>query len=104
LRQVAGDSTVLLSARLDLSRAEAETGQTSEAIQHLLSVAELDHDGEVYFRLAPLYRKVGDQERAREALDKFKRLRAASLEANKDELGGLENEQAPGVSATPKSP
>jgi len=104
LRQVPSDSTVLLSARLDLARAEAEIGQTSRAIEDLLSVAELDHDGEVYFRLAPLYRKMGDQERAREALATFKRLRAASLEADKDELGGLENEQVSGLTGTPKSP
>jgi tetratricopeptide (TPR) repeat protein len=101
LRQVPANSTELLSARLDLSQAEAETGETATAVQDLLSVAGLDHDGEVYFRLAPLYRKLGDEAQAREAIEKFKQMRAASLAADKDELGALENEQAPALSNSP---
>lgn len=93
LRQVSGDSTVLLSARLDLAKAESETGQVSQAVQDLLSVASLDHEGELYFRLAGLYRSLGDDTRAHEALARFKQLRAASLQTDKDELGALEKEQ-----------
>ena len=81
LRQVPGDSTVLLSARLDLAKAESETGQRSQAVQDLLSVASLDHDGELYFRLAGLYRSLGDETRAHQALATFKQLRASSLQA-----------------------
>lgn len=93
LRKVSSSSTELLSARLDLSQAEAEIGKTSAAIEDLLSVASLDHDGEVYFRLAPLYRKLGDDAHARAAVARFREMRAASLEADKDELSALENEQ-----------
>lgn len=93
LRQVPSDSTVLLSARLDLAKAESETGQTSQAVQDLLSVASLDHDGELYFRLAGLYRSLGDETRAHEALATFKQLRAASLQTDAAELGALEKEQ-----------
>ncbi|MBV9342597.1 MAG: tetratricopeptide repeat protein [Acidobacteria bacterium] len=96
LKQVSVDSSELLSARLDQAQAESETGETLEAIQDLRSVAELDHDGEVYFRLAPLYRKLGDEGRAREALATFKQLRASSLDADKNELGALEREQTVG--------
>lgn len=93
LRQVADDSTVLLSARLDLSKAEAEAGQDGQAIRDLLSVAALDQDGELYFRLAGIYRSTGDQAKAREALATFKQRRAASLQADTQELGALEKEQ-----------
>ena len=101
LRQVPQTSTTLLSTRLDLAQAEANANQTSAAVQDLVSIATLDQDGEVYFRLAPLYRKLGEEAEAREALAKFKHLRARSLEADKDELGALANEQDSGNSATP---
>jgi tetratricopeptide (TPR) repeat protein len=101
LRRVSASSTEWLSARLDLSQAEAETNRTEAAIQDLLSVAALDHDGEVYFRLAALYRKAGDAAHAREALAKFREMRARSLEADKDELSALENEQASAAASSP---
>jgi tetratricopeptide (TPR) repeat protein len=93
LRQVPEDSTVLLSARLDLAKAESETGQTADAVKELLSVAELDHDGELYFRLAGLYRKLGDDARARDAMSTFKQRRAASLQTDTEEVGAMEKEQ-----------
>jgi tetratricopeptide (TPR) repeat protein len=97
LRQVPADSTALLSARLDLAKAESEVGQTDDAVRHLLSVASLDQDGEVYFRLATLYRSLGDQARARDALGTFKQRRAASLETDTEEVGALEKEQETGA-------
>jgi tetratricopeptide (TPR) repeat protein len=104
LRQVPGNSTVLLSARLDLAKAESETGQTSQAVQDLLSVAGLDHDGELYFRLAALYRSLGDESRAHDALATFKQLRAASLQGDTEELGALEKEQGAGGTGKPQLP
>jgi tetratricopeptide (TPR) repeat protein len=102
LRHVPSGSSELLSTKLDLSKAESETEQTAAAVQDLLSVAALDHDGEVYFRLAPLYRKLGDDAHAREALATFKKMRAASLETDKDELSALEQQQVPaGLSSSP---
>ncbi len=93
LRQVPGDSTVLLSARLDLAKAESALGENSKAINDLVSVESLDKDGEVYYRLANLYRTVGDTSRAHDALITFKERRAASLQTDTDELGALEREQ-----------
>jgi len=104
LRQVPDDSTVLLSSRLDLAKAESESGQTSEAVKDLLSVASLDKDGELYFRLAALYRSLGDQTKAREALTTFKQRRAASLQTDTQEVGALEKEQETGRTAKLKSP
>jgi tetratricopeptide (TPR) repeat protein len=104
LRQVPEDSTVVLSARLDLAKAESELGQTSDAVKDLLSVAALDQDGELYFRLAGLYRGLGDQPRAHEAMATFKQRRAASLQTDTEELGALEKEQEIGNAGKPQSP
>ena len=104
LRQVPGDSTIVVSARLDLAKAESETGQISQAVEDLLSVGPLDHDGELYFRLAGLYRSLGDKTRAHDALATFKQLRAASLQTDKDELGALEKEQGADHDVKQQSP
>jgi tetratricopeptide (TPR) repeat protein len=101
LRQVSEDSTALLSARIDLAKAEEEVGEDSQAVKDLLSVAALDRDGELYFRLAALYRKIGDTAQARDTLAIFKQRRAASLQTDAEELGALEKEQESG---DPKSP
>lgn len=101
LRLVSDVSTVFLSARLDLAKAESQTGQIPEAIQDLLSVAALDKDGEVYFDLAADYRKLDDQAHAREALATFKKLRSASFQTDEDELGALEKEQANKLADSP---
>ena len=93
LRRVANDASVSVSARLDLAKAESELGQTREAIRDLLPLVAQDSDGEVHFRLAALYRKVGDGTRAQEALEVFRKLRAAALQADKDELDELDREQ-----------
>jgi len=101
LQQVPDDTTVLLSARLDLAKAESEVGQTTQAIRDLQSVCALDQDGELYFRLAALYRKIGDDAHARDALATFKQRRAASLETDSEELSGVENEQETGQASSP---
>lgn len=103
LRQVPDDSTALLNARLDLAKAESEIAQNSEALKDLLSVASLDKDGEVYYRLAVLYRTMGDNNQAHEALITFKQRRAASLQTDTDEIGALEKEQELSSPANPQS-
>ena len=104
LQQVPDDSTVILSARLDLAKAESEVGQTAQAIKDLQSVSTLDQDGEVYFRLAALYRKNGDEAQAHDALATFQQRRAASLQTDNDELSGLEKEQDTGQLTALPSP
>jgi len=104
LQQVPDDTTVVLSARLDLAIAQSEVGQVAEAIKALQSVSALDSDGELYFRLAALYRKAGDNAQARDALATFKQRRAQSLETDSDELSALEKEQETGpASALPSA-
>jgi tetratricopeptide (TPR) repeat protein len=104
LQQVPDDTTVVLSARLDLAKAESEAGQTAKAIKDLQSVSTRDQDGEVYFRLAALYRRDGDEAQAREALATFKQRRASLLQTDNDELSALEKEQDAGQLTNLPSP
>jgi tetratricopeptide (TPR) repeat protein len=104
LRQVPEDSTALLNARLDLAKAESALDQNSAAINDLCSVEALDKDGEVYYRLASLYRAIGDTSRAHDALITFKQRRAASLQADTEEIGALEKEQENSQPGIPQRP
>jgi tetratricopeptide (TPR) repeat protein len=90
LRQVLADSSLAFGARLDLSKAESEMGQTHQALEDLLPIAPEDKDGEVHYRIAQLYRKLGDSDHAQEALEIFKRLHAASQQASDKELDLME--------------
>jgi tetratricopeptide (TPR) repeat protein len=93
LRQVGSGSPLMLSSKLDLAKAESEAGLTQQALQDLLPIAPDDKDGEVYYRLASLYRKLGDRVRAEEALVTFKQLRAASQAASAGDLDLIEGEE-----------
>lgn len=93
LRQALHDPAVAMKARLNLAKAEAEMGQTRQAIEELLPVVGEDKNGEIHFRLVGLYRKLGEKERAQESLATFQRLRNASSQADRGELEALEKEQ-----------
>ena len=93
LRRAVNDPAVTVKARLDLAKALAETDRTREAVEELLPALPNDKDGEAHYRLAGLYRKLGDSARAEEALNAFKRLRDASIQANRGELEALQNER-----------
>jgi tetratricopeptide (TPR) repeat protein len=105
LRRALDDPAVAVRARLDLAKAEAEMGQTHEAVEELLPVLKEDKDGEIHYRLADLYRKLGEGTRAQEALATFKRMRDASLQADRAELQTLEKERERAEEPnTPESP
>ena len=93
LRRAVSDPAVAVKARLDLAKALAETDRTREAVEELLPALPDDKDGEAHYRLAGLYRKLGDNTRAEETLNAFKRLRDASIQANRGELEALQNER-----------
>jgi tetratricopeptide (TPR) repeat protein len=93
LRQVGSGSPLMRASKLDLSKAESEAGLTQQALQDLLPIAPDDKDGEVHYRLAALYRKLGDRARAEEALATFKQFRAASQAASAGDLDLIEGEQ-----------
>jgi tetratricopeptide (TPR) repeat protein len=105
LRKALHDPAVAIKARLNLAKAEAEMGQARQAIEELLPVLGEDKDGEIHFRLAGLYRKLGEKDRAQEALAAFKRLRDGSSQADRSELEALEKERGRAESPdTPQSP
>ena len=93
LRRAVNDPTVSVKARLDLAKALSETDRTREAVEELLPALPDDKDGEAHYRLAGLYRKLGENTRAEETLNAFKRLRDASIQANRGELEALQNER-----------
>ena len=93
LRRAVNDPAVTVKARLDLAKALAETDRTRQAVEELLPALPHDKDGEAHYRLAGLYRKLGDNTRAEETLNAFKRLRDASIQANRGELEALQNER-----------
>jgi tetratricopeptide (TPR) repeat protein len=92
LQRALTDPDVSYRARLDLSQAQAETGDGRGAIQELLPVANEDHDGVLHYRLALLYRKFGDSVRARKALARSQELRHASARAAQQQIDSAEGD------------
>ncbi len=93
LRRALSDPAVTVKVRLDLAKALAETDRTRQAVEELLPALPLDKDGEAHYRLAGLYRKLGDNTHAEEMLNVFRRLRDASLQVNRSELEALQSER-----------
>jgi tetratricopeptide (TPR) repeat protein len=87
------DQTLNYHACLDLSKAEAALGHTREAADYLLRVAKQDQDGELHYRLALLYRKIGDSARAEAALAVSNQLRQASTQYGQEVLETMEKER-----------
>ena len=58
----------LVSAHAILGKALAETGQLAEAVQELKLAQATDTDGSLHYQLAGLYRKLGEPEKAKQAL------------------------------------
>ncbi len=68
-------------------------GQARQAIEELLPVLKEDQEGEIHYRLAGLYRRIGDKTREREALAAFKQLHAAAPQSELSDLEALEKQQ-----------
>jgi len=58
----------------DLARAYMQVGQTKKALPHLKTALPADEDGSVHYQLAVAYRRLGQQELANQALQKFREL------------------------------
>jgi tetratricopeptide (TPR) repeat protein len=93
LKKVPPNSSSIYESKLDIAKADSKLGKPQDAIDCLLSIASRDQDGQVYFLLASQYRKLGETQRADQALETFKSLRAASMQASQDDIGTLEEEQ-----------
>lgn len=92
LKPALRDPAVERRARLDLAKAEGELGDLAAAINDLLLLAPGDQDGEVHYRLATLYRKVGDNAKAQVALAASETLRKSSDQLSQQRLEALERE------------
>jgi tetratricopeptide (TPR) repeat protein len=87
------DGTLNYEVSLDLSKAEAGLGHTQKAIDYLSPLAGQDPDGEIHYRLAQLYRKVGDSARAAAAISASNQLRQASSQHGQEVLQTMEKER-----------
>jgi tetratricopeptide (TPR) repeat protein len=93
LRPTLKEETLNYRACLDLSKAEAALGHTRQALDYLLPVAKQDADGELHYRLALLYRKLGDSARAEAALAVSSQLRQASTQYGQEVLQTMDKER-----------
>jgi tetratricopeptide (TPR) repeat protein len=104
LRQIPPNSPRAAAARLDLANAENEVGETGQAIADLLPYEAQDKDGEIHFRLAVFYRRMGDTDAAKQATLAFQKLRAAQLAVSHGEIQALEDERQSAGSAAAQHP
>lgn len=81
LERAATDPVLSYRARMDLAQAQEQTGDSRGALKNLLLVANEDRDGVLHYRLAMLYRKIGNSAREREALLRSQQLRRSSAQA-----------------------
>jgi tetratricopeptide (TPR) repeat protein len=102
LRRILQDPVMGTKARIGLAEAEAQMGQTHQAVDDLLPAAKEDPDGQIHYRLASLYRKLGDKVHEKEALAAFKRLQAESPNADRDELDALDRSVKPSENPDPR--
>jgi tetratricopeptide (TPR) repeat protein len=102
LSQIPADAPQAAAARLDLANAEDQLGETRQAIAELLPFEAQDKDGEIHFRLGVFYRKIGDTDHAKEAMQAFQSLRAAELAVSHSEIQALEDEKE-STSSAPSS-
>jgi tetratricopeptide (TPR) repeat protein len=94
LSQIPADAPQAPAATLDLAGAEDQAGETRKAIADLTPYLNQDKDGEIHFRLAAFYRKVGDLDDAKQAMAEFQKLRAAELAVSHGEIQALEDEKS----------
>ena len=75
LRQSLKLEPELIRAHVPMGRALAELDRTAEAIEHFELGAQTDEDGSVHYQLFNLYRKLGEKEKAKDALLRSQELR-----------------------------
>lgn len=74
-----------LPAQAALGRAYLQIGQTGEAIPHLKAALEIDDDGSLHYQLARAYQSTGQQELAKQVLEKYQEIQK-SAQAQKQKL------------------
>ena len=94
LKKAIQDSGLGRKARLDLAKAESELGQKRQALAELTPLEDDDANGEIHFRLAALYRKMGELDKARAALAASQKLRQNSDSLTVARMKAIEQERA----------
>jgi tetratricopeptide (TPR) repeat protein len=103
LERALADPAVQRPARLDLAKAEAESGHSDSAIKNLNLLAADDADGSVHHRLAMVYRKIGDSAKARDAFAQSEALHKASDQLDQSRIEALERESEGSPTPAPSS-
>jgi tetratricopeptide (TPR) repeat protein len=103
LSQIPDSAPQAAAARLDIANAEDQLGETRQAIADLQPFLAQDKDGELHYRLGVFYRKIGDQDHAKQAMQQFQTLRAAQLAVSHNEIQALEDEKQDTPSALPQN-
>jgi tetratricopeptide (TPR) repeat protein len=79
----------LLAAHGSLANAYLQLGQATRAIPHLKAALGTDEDGSLHYQLARAYQSSGQQEQAKEMLEKYREIRnalAAERKATEEEV------------------
>jgi tetratricopeptide (TPR) repeat protein len=103
LSQIPDNAPQAAAARLDIANAEDQLGETRQAIADLQPFLTEDKDGEMHYRLGVFYRRLGDQDHAKQAMQEFQTLRAAQLSVSHNEIQGLEDEKEGSASTPPQN-
>ena len=103
LTQIPDNAPQAAAARLDIANAEDQLGETRQAIADLQPFLTQDKDGEMHFRLGVFYRRIGDQDHAKQAMQEFQTLRAAQLSVSHNEIQGLEDEKEGSAATSPQN-
>lgn len=103
LHQIPADAPQAAAARLDLANAEDQLGETRQAIAELQPFLAQDKNGELHYRLGVFYRKIGDQDHAKQAMQEFQTLRAAELAVSHSEIQALEDEKESSSATLPQN-
>lgn len=103
LERALSDPAVERRARLDLAKSEAELGDSAAAIKNLTLLAPGDADGEIHYRLATIYRKIGDTAKAQEAFAQSAALHKASDQLDQSRIEALERESGGSPASAPGS-
>lgn len=75
LKSLSAKPQILSRVHAELGKVYAETGRTQEAIAQLKLGEASDENGSIEFMLSRLYRKVGDNQAAAQALERMKTIR-----------------------------
>lgn len=78
----------LVEANAQLGKAPDRVGEAEEAVRHVELAVSTDTDGSLHFQLYKLYRKLGKEEKANEALVTSQKIRAENQRALQERATG----------------